>query len=308
MNRSDDYLWDGTGAPDPEVQRLERLLGRFRYRAGAAEVVELRPGRRWPRRLAVAAALLAGAGALALWLGRQSPVPAGAAWEVERLSGAPAVASIPIGASGRLPVGQWLETDSSSRARIDVPGIGFVEVEPRTRIGLKSTGPKEHRMALEYGGMSALVAAPPRLFFVETPAATAVDLGCAYRLQVDRDGRGLLHVTLGYVALEGPEREVVVPARALCETRPGRRLGTPYVEVASEGLRRALRRFDFEGGGALSLQVVLAEAREADDLTLWHLARSVDGPAADSVRRRMAQLRLDLRRPRHWEGLLSAGR
>ena len=25
----DDYLWDGSGEPDPEIQRLEALLGRF---------------------------------------------------------------------------------------------------------------------------------------------------------------------------------------------------------------------------------------------------------------------------------------
>jgi len=26
----DDYLWDGSGEPDPEVQKLENLLGRYR--------------------------------------------------------------------------------------------------------------------------------------------------------------------------------------------------------------------------------------------------------------------------------------
>ena len=27
----DDYLWDGSGEPDPEVQKLENLLGRYRH-------------------------------------------------------------------------------------------------------------------------------------------------------------------------------------------------------------------------------------------------------------------------------------
>ena len=27
---SDDYLFDGSGTPDPDVERLERLLGRLR--------------------------------------------------------------------------------------------------------------------------------------------------------------------------------------------------------------------------------------------------------------------------------------
>lgn len=29
--KSDDYLWDGSGEPDPEIQRLEAVLGKFRY-------------------------------------------------------------------------------------------------------------------------------------------------------------------------------------------------------------------------------------------------------------------------------------
>ncbi|HEY6945517.1 MAG TPA: hypothetical protein VI431_10295, partial [Candidatus Acidoferrum sp.] len=27
----DDYLWDGSGEPDPEVKKLENLLGRYRH-------------------------------------------------------------------------------------------------------------------------------------------------------------------------------------------------------------------------------------------------------------------------------------
>ena len=27
---SDEYLWDGSGEPDAEAERLEKLLGRFR--------------------------------------------------------------------------------------------------------------------------------------------------------------------------------------------------------------------------------------------------------------------------------------
>src|SRR5207247_2382757 len=27
----DDYLWDGSGEPDPQVQKLETVLGRYRH-------------------------------------------------------------------------------------------------------------------------------------------------------------------------------------------------------------------------------------------------------------------------------------
>ena len=34
----DDYLWDPSSAPDPEVERLERMLGRLRSKAPAPDV------------------------------------------------------------------------------------------------------------------------------------------------------------------------------------------------------------------------------------------------------------------------------
>jgi ferric-dicitrate binding protein FerR (iron transport regulator) len=302
---NDDDLWDGSGTPDPEIRRLERLLGQLRHRGAVPEAAQQAPGseapapqrrssparlasrRRWP--LALAAGLALAAAAFWLWP-RRSQEPPALGWEVARLAGAPSVGPGAAGPTGRLGVGQWLETDEASRARLQVPGIGFVEVEPRTRIGLLRTGSSEHRLALERGEVHALISAPPRLFFVETPSATAVDLGCAYDLIVDDAGRGRLHVRAGYVALESRGRESLVPAGAVCETRPGIGPGTPYSEQASEALRSALRRLDFESAGSEALEIVLAEAQERDTLTLWHLLARVDGVQRGRVYDRMAGL------------------
>jgi hypothetical protein len=38
----DDYLWDPSSAPDPEVERLERMLGRLRSNAPAPDVDQVR--------------------------------------------------------------------------------------------------------------------------------------------------------------------------------------------------------------------------------------------------------------------------
>jgi hypothetical protein len=58
----DDYLWDRTGEPDPDIQSLEQSLGRFRHqpeRLGAAFDRQLLPRRiNWRPRLAAAAAVL----------------------------------------------------------------------------------------------------------------------------------------------------------------------------------------------------------------------------------------------------------
>ena len=146
---------------------------------------------------------------------------------------------------GRLAVGQWLETDGDSRAKIDVGSIGQVEIDPNTRVRLVETKPTEHRLELAHGKMSARIWAPPRLFFVDTPSAVAADLGCAYTLEVDDDGVGLLHVTSGWVALQLKDRESMVPAGATCATRPGIGPGTPYFDDSSEVFRKALSSFDF---------------------------------------------------------------
>ena len=216
-------------------------------------------------------------------------------WEVARLNGSPRIGSSRMDAKGRLAVGEWLETDSSSRAKIEVGSIGNVEIDPNTRVRLMETKPTEHRLELARGKMSARIWAPPRLFFVDTPSAVAADLGCAYTLEVDDSGASLLHVTSGWVALQLKDRESMVPAGAACATRPGIGPGTPYFEDASQTFRTALAKLDFEREDTNwskipALNLVLMEARPRDTLTLWHLLYRVEGKDRELVFERMAAL------------------
>jgi hypothetical protein len=215
-------------------------------------------------------------------------------WRVARLDGAPMIGTRPVDQNGRLAVGEWLETDSASRAQIDVGSIGEVEIDRNTRVRLVQTEATEHRLELAQGKLSANIWAPPRLFFVDTPSGVAADLGCAYTLEVDDKGRGLLHVTSGRVALQLKDRESLVPAGATCATRPGVGPGTPYFNDASETFRSALSSLDFDpGAGAAessALELLLKEARTRDSLTLWHLLPRVDGEARGSVYDRLAAL------------------
>lgn len=224
---------------------------------------------------------------------KMKQTPAGAfvpAWDVARLAGAPLVGVERVEGSSRLAVGEWLETDASSRARINVANIGQVEIEPNSRVRLVATGATEHRLAMTHGQLRAVINAPPRLFIVDTPSAVAVDLGCAYTLDVDDAGRSMLHVTSGWVALEKDGRESLVPAGAVCVTEPGKGPGVPYFDDTSEKFQAALSKLTFENGGAKELTIVLAEAREYDTLTLWHLLSRVEGSARRRVYERMASL------------------
>jgi hypothetical protein len=63
-----DYLWDGTGAPDPEVEQLERLLGRYRHQGR-----DVRPPRSQLRLLRATGALAALAAGVLFYLSFVTP-------------------------------------------------------------------------------------------------------------------------------------------------------------------------------------------------------------------------------------------
>lgn len=230
--------------------------------------------------------LAAAAALVAVVLGRSGPVT----WDVTKLAGRPLVGSNPLTASGRLHVGDWLQTDDSSRALIAVGKIGEVQVEPGSRVQLVSVDTNDHRLSLARGRIDAVVDAEPRLFFVETPAGTAIDLGCAYTLETDSLGNGRLHVTGGEVQFETGPKSSRVPVGALVQMRPTIGPGIPYVEDAPVPLVRALTAFDFENGGARATRTILTLARPHDALSLWHLLQRADSALRGAVYDRLAVL------------------
>src|SRR5437870_3865902 len=143
---SDDYLWDRSVPPDPDVERLEQLLGRLRSTPHVPDVSTVR-----------------------------------------------------------------LKPDTTDRSATSV-GKGY--------LGVRVLAPAR-------AWLHAVIAAPPGQFVVDTPSATATDLGCAYTLRVDEDGSGLLSVEQGWVALEANGLESFVPAGASCRIDPARGPGTP---------------------------------------------------------------------------------
>lgn len=240
--------------------------------------------RRMP--LAMAAAL-----ALAATFSWLRPAPPEGVWPVSPLAGTPRLGHDALLGAGRIAVGQWLETDANSRANLAIGAIGKVQLEPNSRLRLVNATADNHRLELARGTMSALIWAPPRLFFVETPGATAVDLGCAYTLTVDDAGAGTLHVTSGYVALEHDGREALIPAGLTCLTRRGVGPGTPFAATAPAPLRAALERFDFARGGATALTEILGQAGPGDEVMLWHLLSRADPAQRATVFNRLAAFR-----------------
>jgi hypothetical protein len=293
--KGDDYLWNRSGVPDPEVERLERLLGVLRHRPAPLAVPEAFPSRK--ARPAVAwrgpAVWLALAATVVFLVGISWP-PADAnrtRWTVERIAGSPRLGGAIVDVASRFGTDQWVETGPGSTARVGANEVGFVDIGPRSRVRLVRSRAGEHRLALERGVLHAHIWASPGQFYVETPSATAVDLGCAYTLDVGSDGETRLSVTLGWVGLEMAGRESFVPAGATCTARPGRPPGIPRFDDAPAGLVEALAALE-AGGKARPdvLAAALSAARPRDAVTIWHLLTRVDRASAGSVCDRLAAL------------------
>jgi hypothetical protein len=306
---NDDYLWDGSGEPDQEIQKLENTLAKFRHEGPAPEFSEITATQqlrfwkrlvpsRWSFGLAAATATILFIFAFGILQWSQKPNTAsGPGWDVESLAGAPQVESNAFGqntGTAKLGVGQTLVTDGRSKANISIADIGTVNVEPNTRLRLIAGGNGHNRLALDRGTIHAYIWALPGVFTVDTPSATAVDLGCSYTLQVDDSGAGLLRTRLGWVGFKLGGHEAFIPAGAVCATRPKVGPGTPYFDDASASFREALSKFDFAASTpeerSAELSKILAESRQRDALTVWHLLARVGESERGSVYDRLATL------------------
>ncbi len=272
---NDDYLWDGSGPPDPEIARLELSLARFRHAQTTPPALPdsaMRTARaRWlhasPRLWTAAAAMLLLA--CGLYARRETR----ATWRVAQSGDeAPRV----------LSDGSIIGTESDTATTLVIGDIGKIQLGPQTRVRLGHSRASGHRLTLLSGRIDAVTNAPPRLLVVETALAVATDLGCIYSMDVDSSGAGVLHVTQGLVAVELQGRRAFVPAGASVAMQPRRPPGTPVDDAASASLRDALRILDAGGSTerAGALRDALAAATIRDLISLWHLL-----PAASAEER-----------------------
>jgi hypothetical protein len=263
---NDDYLWDRSGPPDAEVERLEKTLEPLRYRMRTAPdargVPKVRT-RLWP--IAAAAAVVLGAIGIAEFA---LPRAEETAWQAGEIA---------------LVRGQSVRTGAKP-LRLESQAVGQIDVAPNSEV--RATG--EKRLELKRGELEAFIWAPAREFVVDTPSARAIDLGCRYTLRVDDHGDGLLKVSLGWVAFDAGGRESFIPAGAECRTRRRSGPGIPSFEDAPAGFRAALAAY--ENGDSSALPAILREARARDGLTLWHLLTRTHGPDRAAVFHRFEQL------------------
>lgn len=277
---NDDYLWDRTGEQDPELARLEQVLGSLRWsrRKRTSRLPELvRTSRLVAWSIAAAATLIVGLGtAVIVYRAHVAPLTS---WQ--------------LSFSGEKPkamhAGQLVETTATTRGTIQAESVGRVEIEPESRLQLVAATPDEQRLALDHGTIHAFIWAPPAHFVVDTPAAKAVDLGCQYTLHVGKGGVGLLTVQMGWVAFEWHGVESFIPAGAACTTRPGHGPDLPYFLDASPVFKNAIAELDLRPSEQ-ALSAALAVARPRDGFTLWHMLQRTPADQRARVFDRFAEL------------------
>lgn len=276
----DDYLWDRSGAVDPEIDALERALQQFRRPQGAAPrplpaaPMTARPPRRWPW---VVTGLCAAA-TLCAWLLLDRASPTGV--ELQR-STAPTVF-----ATTRQPT------------TIALGGLAAITLRPDSELRFRYWQAEQALFELVRGGLEARVAPPPAVqpgfFQIETPLGRVVDQGCRYELGLRADGVVFVRVTEGAVTFDFPQRTVFVPAGAATQvTSSGP--DTPLFLDSSAGLRKAVRVFDGmafpskdEQPRLAALKEVLLEAEAVStthaSLVFWHLLADPDPVVAAEAR------------------------
>jgi hypothetical protein len=288
---NDDYLWDRSGEPDPEVARLEHLLEPLRHRPGTLDfsrrfeqpVTARAPAWSGPW-LAIAAGLFLAVvtGIWHTWPRLASDTPGGP-WVASPVHGSPTLGSGRRLADAAVVPDEWIETDRSSSVRLVADEVGTVDLRPGSRLRIVRTRPGEYRMALAKGSLQARIWARPGRFAVETPSAVALDLGCSYTLEVDGQGAGRLSVVSGWVGLDSRGMESLVPQGASClltESGPG----TPHFDDAPTAFVDAVSRIDARGDAALleDVRAAVKSARARDAFTLWHLLQRLS-PAGAAV-------------------------
>ncbi len=275
MTSPDDYLWDRSGEPDPEVAALEKLLAPLAHdpaRAYAGPSAGNRRGLRGIAFLVGLGALGAVAATLVLVLRHPPEMPL-------------------VGPEGQLAAGSVIETTDRAKELELGKHLGTITLGPGSLLRVKRLARDEARFALDRGKLTAFVTleAKPRFFNVETPATTCVDLGCKYTLDVSKEGDAYVHVLTGRVCFQDGDREVYVPMGACCHARRGVGAGTPRFEDGKSppALIAALRSFDDAtepaereelAGCALKAVEASVEASKdrRDTLSAWHLLQDKD--------------------------------
>lgn len=275
-----DWLWDGSGEPDDTERRLSEALRPLAVEPECPPLPERPSLPERPRRRSIPAILAVFAMAAGLLFALRGPRD----WPVRATTGPCASGDCALGEGGRLSTGPGESLD------IEMNGKGHLALAEGSNLS-REPDDEGHLLRLERGGLELSWTGPPRGVRVETPAASVIDLGCAYSLFVDDEGTDL-SVVDGTILLKNALGESYVAGGSGARARPGEPPALPLRFDAEPGFAAAMEALN--RGERAALPEALELARPEDLLTLWNLLARVpeaERPAVyAAIRRHVASL------------------
>jgi hypothetical protein len=288
---NDDYLFEKRGPPDPEVERLEKLLARYRFdpaadprSAPAAGAESAEPHAAHEPSYRDRSAPLPGLESPALrWLSAGGIAIAAAVmvavaiglWDPDSSGSGGGYRLIGVAGRDRVRAGEEIVTAEGTVATLEIGWLGRVELQPRSRLRVEPAAGDDHRFYLDRGSLHAKIFAQARRFQIGTPAGRSIDLGCEYSLDVGDDGVSRLRVLTGQVAFEFDGREVYVPAGATCVSFLVRGPSAPVFDDADAEFKRALAEVESSAMPSAAARARVLACDQEEALSVWHLFDSV---------------------------------
>lgn len=209
-------------------------------------------------------------------------------WKVSSLAGSPLIGNIAMGALDSVKEGQWISTNDTSRAQIQIADLGIITIEPNSKVIVVKNAEGNNRIFVEYGTIDADMNPHQKSFFVEMPSAVAKDQGGNFTLTIDSVGDGMVFVKDGKIAVESLNKEAIVPAGNIVMTKKDIGVGTPFNQNSSREFKQAIFKFDFGNCEESCVNTILNNAKFTDAITLANLIPSVENKYKGEVYAKLA--------------------
>ncbi len=175
--------------------------------------------------------------------------------------------------SGKLSQGQTFLTGNNSKAIINVPKVGRLEVDPNTLLQLIKAKDGSNTIMLKVGMIRIVTAEDLPDLIVTIKKLNIVDYGGVYTINVDDNGSVDLKVESGDAVVNYNNVKTYVSGGYVCNILKGVKVGTPYREDAPEELKEEVKKFDNGSNNATSIDKIIRYARQSDAFTLFDLIK-----------------------------------
>lgn len=290
LTPDEQYLWDGTGTPDPLTIAIESALGAQRYSGGPLKIGTTRRGRR--PLVALAAALLLAAALAVYFLRPHRPPPAYADWALIASTGKPAIGYL---GPSKLP-DAFVKTDASSTATLQYKQGPTVQIASSSEAVL-SWSPEVH---LSRGEASVDVPMSSAPVAVGTPLLTCTLAPGSQGTVQFTDGSSRVAIKSGWAEVSTGFERLRLSDTTACDANPKSGTIWPPYRLAKDANSAALtKQIDdlLHGQGKLDektrymiLSKALEQAQPADAELLWNLLSRVDEGQRQPIRNRLAKI------------------